>query len=77
MVQSSFSLFIEESDFSGLTAVLRFQAQSTECMNISIQVDELVEGAETFQVVISSSDDAVVIMEEDTAIITIADSTSE
>ena len=76
MVQSSFSLFIEESDFSGLTATLSFQAQSTQCRNISVLVDVLVEETETFQVLISSSDDAVVIM-EDTAIIMIADSTSE
>ena len=68
--------YVAGLDFSPLDKTLILQAESTQCINISIKEDEVFENSETFQVIISSTDDAVAIMKPNVTI-TIQDFSSK
>ncbi len=65
------------SDFNSVPVELSFSEIGEQCVNISIEMDGLLEGSEFFSIVLSSPDDRVLIAFNSIARVYIEDSNSE
>ena len=64
----------QEEDYKVIMSTFSLRpAQNQSCTTVEILNDNLVEGNETFQVILSSTDSAVTVSTPNTAIITIED----